>query len=91
MTRAAGSTEESRSSHDSSAEADELLLVCGVVAEDETARFDDGCVTLGVAPAGPQLDVQREIANDRAQRPPRRGSLPRSSSSRSRAPVRSLV
>ena len=52
---------------DPSADADEFLLVRVVVAKDESPRADDGGVTHGAASTRPQLDLLREIADDRAK------------------------
>ena len=53
--------------HHPSADADELLLVRVVVAEDQSPRADECGVTRGAASARPQLDLLREIADDRAK------------------------
>ena len=50
-----------------SADADELLLVGVVVAKDQSPRADECGVTHGAASARPQLDLLREIADDRAK------------------------
>src|SRR5512145_2776124 len=57
----------SRVSRYLSADAGQFLLVRGVVAKDESARPDDRRVALGSAPAGPQFDMLRKVADDRAK------------------------
>ena len=59
----------SRESPYASAEADEFLLVRVVVGQDQSPRADDRGVAFGAAPAGPQLDILRQIADDRAKFP----------------------
>ena len=56
-------------SRDVSAEADEFLLVRGVVAEYASPWSDDRGVAPGAAAASPQLDIGRQLADDRAQFP----------------------
>ena len=45
----------------------EFLLVGVVVVKHQSPRADEGGVTHGAASAGPQLDLLREIADDRAK------------------------
>ena len=71
-----------------SADADELLLVGVVVAKDQSSRADECGVTHGAASARPQLDLLREIADDRAKFALLALCPPRSRSAPAPAPVR---
>ena len=76
----------SRESPYASAEANEFLLVRVVVRQDQSPRADDRGVALGAAPAGPQLDIPWQIADDRREVPAPSPCLPTPSSIRAPAP-----